>query len=86
MRVSRDKWEAKHDTLLSQRDSCIVMTPRVMGNRVIITGPDWKISGRSRNLTYSHWPPISRDSQHEYAKVRVIQTLFTYSSIALQPV
>jgi len=33
-----------------------------------------------------HWSLKSPNSQHVYAKVLVIKTEFTYSSIALQPV
>ena len=34
----------------------------------------------------SHWSMKSRNTKHAYAKVRVMQTVFTNSSMALKPI
>lgn len=59
------------------KHSCFLVNPRVAENRVTdITGARKKLGA-----IYSHWSLKSRNTQHAHAKVRVIQTPFSYLSI-----
>ena len=53
------------------------MRPRVIANRVVKVGSGQKKFGKSSNLAHSSLS-LKSLSNHAYAKVRVLQTAFTY--------
>jgi len=63
--------------VMLQRDSCLHLRPRFIEIRVLKIGPDLKEIWPVIQLVSSHWSLTSWDSQHAYAKVRVVQTAFT---------
>jgi hypothetical protein len=63
--------EEKVQTVLLQRDGCVLVRPRVIENNVIKIGSCKKKKfGPSSNLASSHWSLQLLNSQHAYAKFR----------------
>jgi hypothetical protein len=62
---------------------CFLVRPRVTENRVIKRGSNRIKTWPVVHPFFSNWSLKSRNSQKTYAKLRVIQTAFTHSSIAL---
>jgi len=71
--------------VLLQCDICLGR-PRVLENRITKAKSLKKKFGPTTKLISSHLILKQRNSQHAYAKVCFVQTAFTYSPIALQPI